>query len=120
MPQTQSSPTVCPKCQKTMRLMLVKGTGRRKLRCIDAASRTRCRYRYAGLVQRRTRFKELSPSDWRHLSLGRPKLPVARGAILQPARPLIGLASLALVDVCAGAGKTLARLGASFPPGRVF
>jgi hypothetical protein len=35
MSQTQSSAPICPMCHKTMRLMLVKETGGRKLRCFD-------------------------------------------------------------------------------------
>ena len=35
MPQIHSTTPVCPKCLKTMRLMLVKEMGGRKLRCID-------------------------------------------------------------------------------------
>jgi tRNA(Ile2) C34 agmatinyltransferase TiaS len=35
MPKMQPSPPICPNCHKTMKLMLVKETGRRELRCID-------------------------------------------------------------------------------------
>jgi len=35
MSQTQSTTPLCPMCHKTMRLMLVKETGGRKLRCMD-------------------------------------------------------------------------------------
>jgi hypothetical protein len=35
MIRVQSSPPVCPKCQQTMRLMLVKGERQRVPRCVD-------------------------------------------------------------------------------------
>jgi Zn ribbon nucleic-acid-binding protein len=35
MSQTQSTTPLCPMCHKAMRLMLVKETGARKLRCMD-------------------------------------------------------------------------------------
>lgn len=35
MSHPQSDPPLCPMCHKTMRLMLEKGTGGRKLRCMD-------------------------------------------------------------------------------------
>ena len=35
MPKIQPSPPICPNCHKTMKLMLVKETGRSELRCID-------------------------------------------------------------------------------------
>jgi Zn ribbon nucleic-acid-binding protein len=35
MSQIQSSPAVCPKCKRTMKLMLAKGGNQRVLRCVD-------------------------------------------------------------------------------------
>jgi Zn ribbon nucleic-acid-binding protein len=35
MSQVQSSPPICPKCQKTKKLMLAKGQRQRVLRCVD-------------------------------------------------------------------------------------
>jgi Zn ribbon nucleic-acid-binding protein len=33
--QIQASPPICPQCKKTMKLMLSKDSGGRKLRCVD-------------------------------------------------------------------------------------
>ena len=35
MSQTQSTTPLCPMCHKAMKLMLVKETGGRKMRCMD-------------------------------------------------------------------------------------
>jgi Zn ribbon nucleic-acid-binding protein len=35
MPKIRPSPPVCPNCHRGMKLMLVKETGHRELRCVD-------------------------------------------------------------------------------------
>jgi Zn ribbon nucleic-acid-binding protein len=58
MSQTQLAMPLCPMCHMAMRLMLVKETGGRKLRCMDCGQ-PNAKRRNAGVAQGRTRHSEV-------------------------------------------------------------